>query len=491
MPRYSATLFVLLVCACNGWSQQTAARDADLDELKQQLREVVTSLQDTRNELRESQKQIQALQSEVATLRGSSVPAHATTDVGQVASDRVTILEQQQQLLSTRVDQQYQTKVESGSKYRVRLSGMVLFNASSTRGGVDDQDVPMLAEGQGPGESGGNISATMRQTLVNVDVSGPQLFGANTSAQMQFDFFGGFANTLDGVAMGIARMRVARAQLDWDKWSLTFGQDKPFISPNSPTSFATLGTPAFGYSGNLWTWTPQIVAERRWTPREDLGAKLQIGIMDPFSGQLPSDSFGRYPGHGEETRTPAFAARQSFEFGSGTQKSTVGAGAYFARHDYGFDRIVDGWAGTLDWNFILGKHFENSGAFFRGQAIGGMWGAIGTTAVIDGNPYSASSQVIPVNSAGGWTQLKFKPAAKWEINGAFGEDSPFASEVRQYNEPYAYTPYLRNWTTMLNVIERPRSNLMFSLEYRHLNTVQFSGQRETAEHVNLGVGVSF
>ena len=44
---------------------------------------------------------------------------------------------------------------------------------------------------------------------------------------------------------------------------------------------------------------------------------------------------------------------------------------------------------------------------------------------------------------------------------------------------------------MFNVIQRPRSNLMFSLEYRHLNTVQFSGKRATAEHVNLGVGVSF
>lgn len=491
MLRTPTTLFVLLVCACTAWSQQTGTPDADLQELKQQLREVVTSLQETRSELRESQKQIQALQSEVESLRGPNGSTTNSAKTGENTSDRLAVVEQREQLLSTRVDQQYQTKVESGSKYRVRLSGMVLFNASSTRGAVDDQDVPMLAEQKGPGDAGGNISATMRQTLVNVDVSGPELFGAKTSAQMQFDFFGGFADTLDGVAMGIARMRVARAQLDWDKWSLTFGQDKPFISPNSPTSFASIGTPAFGYSGNLWTWTPQIVAERRWKASDDLGAKLQFGLMDPFSGQIPSDSFGRYPEHGEQSRTPAFAARQSFEFGSGTQKSTIGAGAYFARHDFGFDRIVDGWAGTLDWNFVLGKHFENSGAFFRGQAIGGMWGAIGTTAVFDGAPYSAGSHVIPVNSAGGWTQLKFKPAAKWEINSAFGEDSPFASEVRQYNEPYAYTPYLRNWTTMLNVIERPRSNLMFSLEYRHLNTVQFSGQRETAEHVNLGVGVSF
>ena len=491
MTRSFVTTLLLLICASTAWTQQNSGPDADLQELKQQLREVVASLQETRNELHVSQQQIHDLQSEVASLRGSNTSTQPVTSGAGEAMEKVALLEQQQQLLSTRVDQQYQTKVESGSKYRVRLSGLILFNASSTRGGVDDQDVPMLAEQRGAGDSGGTISATMRQTLVNLDVFGPQVFGAKSSAQMQFDFFGGFANTLDGVAMGIARMRVARAQLDWDKWSLTFGQDKPFISPNTPTSLATLGTPAFGYSGDLWTWTPQVVAERRWHTTEDIGAKLQFGVMDPFSGQLPSDAFGRYPEHGEESRTPAFTARQSFEFGTGPQKSVIGAGAYFARHDYGFDRVVDGWAGTLDWNLILGKHFENSGAFYRGQAIGGMWGAIGTTAVFNGSPYNSANQPVPVNTVGGWTQLKFKPAAKWEINGAFGEDSPFAAEVRQYNEPYAYTPYLRNWTTMLNVIERPRSNLMFSLEYRHLNTVPFSGQRQTAEHVNLGVGVSF
>jgi hypothetical protein len=44
---------------------------------------------------------------------------------------------------------------------------------------------------------------------------------------------------------------------------------------------------------------------------------------------------------------------------------------------------------------------------------------------------------------------------------------------------------------MFNVIERPRSNLMISLEYRHLNSVEFSGRQDTAEHINLGVGVSF
>src|ERR1039458_6979416 len=40
-------------------------------------------------------------------------------------------LEEEYQLLSGKVDDQYQTKVESASKYRVRLSGIVLMNLAS------------------------------------------------------------------------------------------------------------------------------------------------------------------------------------------------------------------------------------------------------------------------------------------------------------------------------------------------------------------------
>lgn len=491
MKRIAGAVVLAFISASASFAQQDP-KDADLEQLKQQLHEVVSTLQQTRDELHASEREINALRSEVASLRtGNTQPAPEvpapTLDLG----DKLEALEQQQQLLSTKVDQQYQTKVESGSKYRVRLSGLILFNASSTRGAVDEQDVPMLAEAHTPGTAGGNISATMRQTLLNVDVFGPEFAGAKTSAQVQFDFFGGFPNTLDGVAMGIARMRIARAQFDWTNWSLTFGQDKPFISPNSPTSLATIGTPGFGYSGDLWTWTPQIVAERRWKADDNLGAKLQFGVLDPFTGRLPIDSFSRYPEPGEESRTPAFSARQSFDFGTGTEKSSIGAGGYFARQQYILGRTIDSWASTVDWHVYLGRLFEASGLLYRGQALGGFWGGIGTSVVFDGNPTLPTSDVYAVNSVGGWSQLKYKPTSKWEVNGGFGEDSPFASDLRHYNQSVAYAPYLRNWSTMFNIIERPRSNLMLSLEYRHLNTVDFSGKRDTAEHLNLGVGVSF
>ena len=57
-------------------------------------------------------------------------------------TDRISRLEEDQQLAENKLKDQYQTKVESSSKYKLRLSGIVLFNAFTNRGFVNNQDYP-------------------------------------------------------------------------------------------------------------------------------------------------------------------------------------------------------------------------------------------------------------------------------------------------------------------------------------------------------------
>lgn len=485
-----AMVVVILAGVSQGQQPGTTAPD-DLVEVRTQLGETLRLLQQTRRELQESQAQLNALRSEVDSIRASLGSAAKAPSDGDVAQ-QVEQLGEAQSLTESRVQQIYQTKVESGSKYRVKFSGLILFNAGMNRGAVDNSDVPMMAARQQAGRSGGDINATMRQTMFDVGVTGPDLYGARTSADVQFDFFGGFPSTLDGTALGIMRLRTGHARLEWDKGSIIVGQDQPFISPLSPTSLATIGSPALGYSGNLWTWTPQIVGTRRFAWSEKTDSTFQLGIMDPFSGELPADPFERAPGAGERSRVPAIAARHAFSFEVAGRKFTLGTSGLYSRHDYGFGRVVNGYAATVDWMLPFTSRWELSGEFFRGRAIGGFWGGVGTTAVFDGPQTLATSDVYGVNAIGGWTQLKFKPAEKWEVNSAFGIDNPYASDLRYYStSSSSYRPPMRNSTEIFNVIHHPRSNLVLSLEYRHLNTVSFSSRRYTAENVNLGVGVHF
>jgi hypothetical protein len=484
-----ATLVFLFLPTITLGQQMSANAPNEFSEIRSQLTEALQLLQQTRKDLQDSQAQIKALRSEVDSIK-ASLPSGAQPQA--TTPPAVEQLTESQALTDSRVEQLYQTKVESGSKYRVSLSGMVLFNAGINRGAVDNSDVPMLATFQKPGQTGGDIHATMRQTMFNIGVTGPELHGARTSADVQFDFFGGFQNTRDGNVLGIMRLRTGHIQMEWDKGSISLEQDQPFISPLTPTSLATMGTPALGYSGNLWTWTPQIVAKRKFKWSDRTESTIQIGVLDPFVGQFaPTDSYQRVPGPGEQTRIPAFALRHALTFDVGGRKFTIGTSGLYNRQDYGFGRTIDGFAGTLDWMLPLTSKFELSGEFFRGRAIGGMWGAIGTSIAWAGSLDNPTTEVYGVNTIGGWTQLKYRPAEKWEVNAAFGIDNPFASDLRNFNSSSVYQPTRKNSTELLNIMHRPRSNLVLSLEYRHLNTVNFFPKRYTAENVNLGIGVHF
>ena len=104
-----------------------------------------------------------------------------------------------------------------------------------------------------------------------------------------------------------------------------------------------------------------------------------------------------------------------------------------------------------------------------------------------------ASSVLGLNSAGGWAQLKFKPAERLEFNGAFGEDYPFASDLGRFSQSQSYIDAAlgRNQSAFVNGIYHLRSNLLFSLEYRRLWTSEVYAARSTADHVNVGLGILF
>ncbi len=65
---------------------------------------------------------------------------------------------------------------------------------------------------------------------------------------------------------------------------------------------------------------------------------------------------------------------------------------------------------------------------------------------------------------GGWTQLKFKPWPKFEVNGALGVDNPFASELRRFSTSNSYygVSLSKNVSPFVNFIYQLRSDVLFS-----------------------------
>ncbi len=181
----------------------------------------------------------------------------------QSPSARIARLEDDLQVIDAKVEDQAQTKVESGSKYRLRLSGIVLLNLFDSRGAVDNLDNPQLAEEPDLFGSPSAFGGTVRQSQIKLETFGPDIAGARTSASVQFDFAGGFANVWTGVATSFTRIRTGVIRFDWTNTSIVAGQDRLFFAPLSPTSIASLSAPPLSYAGNLWGWTPQVHVEHR------------------------------------------------------------------------------------------------------------------------------------------------------------------------------------------------------------------------------------
>jgi hypothetical protein len=410
-------------------------------------------------------------------------------------------VEEEYQLLSGKVDDQYQTKVESASKYRVRLSGIVLMNLVSNQGVVDSIDLPTLAYARPAGDSGGSFGATLRQSEIGFETFGPNVAGAKTRADLQLDLAGGFPAVPNGINSGIVRLRTATMRMDWTNTSVVVGQDAIFFSPNSPTSFASLAIPALTYAGNLWSWVPQIRVEHKIALGEDSSLLFQGGILDPVTGEAPGippgapagDSYYRQAGPGEESRQPAYGTRIAWTRNVFGQPLRLGVGGYYNRQDYGFNRNVDGWAGMADVDLPLSRQLSLSGKIYRGRAVGGLYGAFGQSVLFSGNPTLPSTHVEALDSIGGWTQLKYRPANKWEFNAAFGMDNPYASDLKYfpYAQSYGDPSLAKNQAGFVNMIYRPRSDLLFSAEYRHLTTDSLTHGANSAGHLNLMMGVLF
>ncbi len=488
-------------------------QQADLAEIAPLLRQLQTELQDLRGQVKELKATQESAQTETADLRkelektksqllasatkspsfAASQSQPATSSSAVSAEDHLSRLEENQQMADAKIAEQSQTKIESGSKYRVRLSGIVLFNTYGARGELDNTDFPQLALPRGTLASAGSFGASVRQSQIGIQAFGPTIAGARTSADIQFDFAGGFPQAQNGASFGIMRLRTGVVRFDWKDTSLIGGQDSLFFAPLTPTSIATLAAPAMAYAGNLWSWTPQIRLEHRFTLSDTATVSLQGGLLDNQTGDIPASNFYRYPSWGEYSGQPAYATRLALTGRIRGQDITLGAGGYYSRQLWGHGRNVDGWAGTIDLKLPLGESFEFTSQFYRGRAVGGIGGGIGQTALWNGAFLDPATDIYGLNSLGGWAQLKYRATQKLQFNAAFGQDNPFASDLRNFggNGNYYGEIFSRNQSTLVNFIYQPRSDFVFSMEYRRLKTSILDSNANIANILNLSVGYIF
>ncbi len=505
-------LLVTLLLGAGTFAQNAPPPSApeNPQELNGKIELLTRSLQQTQTELARSRTEIEQLRAtleqvlkrmdSVAAGMSAAGGAAAGANAAQVTPEETPraaqISQDDWELLNARVAEQRQTKVESGSKFRLKLSGLALFNAFDNSGQVDNLDVPDIAVPRLAGYSEGGGGASVRQSIIGLTGLGPTIFGARTSADLQMGFYGGLPSGYTATSSGIVNLRLARIRFDWEDTSLVAGLDAPFFSPNLPSTYMSVAVPGLASAGNLWTWTPTLRVERRFS-----GAlapvKLEFGLLDPSSNiSYTTNTNLRVPNAAESSHIPTYAARVSFRKKSEDGPVSFGFSGVYSPQEFFGGYQLTGWAGIADWKLSLLPRTEVSGQFFTGRGIDGFGG-------VPENPYPLQNPLIyttltarllaDVGVIGGWSQLKFKWNTQNEFNVAAGTGGRNSAGLRRAmgsNFPALLIP-ARNQMIFANYIFRPRSDLLFSAEYRRLRTYEVRGSPDTAGQLGLAVGFLF
>jgi hypothetical protein len=496
LPGYRWLIPMLLLVTGLADAQQTRDNAASATEsVQSQVDRLAEMVNREQAALESSQRQIEELRHQVAELQGQLVgtrraPQPTQDEAVARLNAEVENIREQQQVQQSEIATHQQDKVESASKFPVKLTGLILMNTFVNTAAVDIPQSPTVATG-----AGGTTGISLRQTVLGLDARGPHLFGASSDADVRIDFFGGTGQG-GGYPQngGVARLRTAHAELAWDRTRAFFEMDRPIVSPNTPTSITAIAQPALSWSGNLWNWMPQVGAEHALHFNDFSRISMQAAIADvpdPPSQQQNTTTPAPVASLGEQSRWPGSEARIGYARGNDLTGLRVGAGGYFSPHTFNQYFSFDAWAATVDYRIPLFAHLESSGSFYRGLALGGLGGG----AYKDYLYAQQGSEFYyrPLDDVGGWTQLKERASERLEFNVGYGLDNAFAHEIRPYvlNSSGAYQGLARNSTWFTNVIYSPTAYTLFSFEYRRIDSSYAIGPHSVADVYGVAGGYRF
>lgn len=498
-PRSCSIMTMLLLMSSVVMAQQmpgngspaTETMQSKVDRLAAIVAQVESELESSQRQIQQLRQQIADLQADLSTPGMASIPKPTEQqgeDTVAQLSAAVGALREQQDMQQAEIAVHEQTKVESESRFPVKLTGLVLMNFFSNSAGVDVVQSPTVAA-----NGGGTTGLSLRQSVFGLDARGPHLFGGTSAADVRVDFFGGLSEGSYTNTDEIARLRTAHAELSWESARAFFAIDRPILNPNAPTSFTAVAQPALSWSGNLWNWVPQLGVE--YALLQSRGSRFTIqgalaDIPDPVTPGATSatSSVGSLA---EQSRLLASEARIGYLRGDRTTGLQLGAGGYFSPHSVGNDFHFDAWAATVDYRVPLMAKLEASGSLYRGSALGGLGGGGFKDYLYkpEGTYYSTR----PLDDVGGWTQLKARAGQRLEFNAAYGIDNAFAGEIRGYMNAgaSAYQNLARNSTVFGNVIFSPTAYTLFSVEYRRIDSSPAVGLHSIADVYGVATGYRF
>ena len=452
--RVALAVFVALQCPVSLRAQSSSA----------ELRQILERLEGLERANRE-------LTEEVRALRGQLSAANITPAVEAAAAPEAGIpIDEQLAVQKRQLQEQAQTKVESGQRFPIRLKGMLLFNTytnSKQGGGVQ---YPTLATHRGDASG----AATLRQSAFGFDYQGPEVWnGGKLHASLLMDFFGGPAESTDLQL----RLRTASMQVDWKTRSLMVGIDKPIFAPRDPTSLAQVGLSPLSGAGNLWMWIPQVRAEQNFRLSESSQVHAQVGVVQ--TKEVGSYQASDYVAEVEPTR-PGMEGRVEFahSFANGSRFEL--APGFHISTSHVAHAAVPSRLYSVDWLISPWRSLSLTGAYYNGENVAHL----GTGGAGQGFAVAGAQQVQPLHSQGAWTQLTYDATQRLSFH-------IFSGRQDSRNRVLPLGQIGINLAYGANFFYRMAPNVIVSLEASQVRTNYIGMGQRLNNHYDLALAYLF
>lgn len=498
LPSVSLLLLFAGIPALHSQATDSAAISKKIQELSDSIARAQSQIDESQRQLQQMREQVDVLQQQLAISSGRPEPTTPAPSNATIAA-QLDDVKERQDMQASQLATLAQEKVESESKYQIKLTGLLLFTgfANSTR--TDMAATPTSAL-----FGSGSAGATVRQTILGVDARGPRLLGAESHADLRVDFDGDPSSSSTNLYPGsynanatLLRLRTVHAVLDWNHTSIFFALDRPILSPDTPTSLTAVAEPALAWSGNLWNWNPQAGVEHYIPATSRSGLLLQGAVIDVSDAPQTlayktRSTTGPLPSTAEQSFRPGGELRLAWTGPKRNEGSHLGFGGYISPHTSTAGNNFNAWAATADLNVPLAPHLEFTGSGYRGQALGGLGGG-GYKDYVAGTRSDGEVYFQSLDNVGGWAQIKQKVSERLQFNEAFGMDQIFAKELKPFAGAgtQGYLNFARNRTWTANAIYSPSTYLLFSFEYRRVETAPVAGRLWTSNVYGVAAGYRF
>lgn len=395
---------------------------------------------------------------------------------------RLRALESSVEVLQKQLVEQANSAVQSHSRASMEITGRVVINAFSNERRVNSVDDPQFVRRDtAGGQQQGGFGMAVRQTMLGMRTTVPDVAGATLRGVVDLDFFGGQQPSTGGRTFPLLRLRTAHATLHWTHAEIMAGQEIPLFSPLNPVSPAAFGTPNFVASGNLWLWLPQLRVTGEVGTRARLG--VQAAVLAPTSGD-PVGAFDTDFDAAERSRRPYLESRVRLRWGDDpSAMGEVGCSGHLgwvsvtAASRPRPDSLLTSSAVGCDARLPLGEWIEIRGEAYTGQLMRGLGGgAIGQGIGAGGRP---------IRNDAGWVQVNLRAPSIWSGGAGCGIDDPRDGDVLQ-----DANGRLQNTACAAYAIVRPAGPVFVGAEVRRIET-RYIGARFANNHLNLAMGFEF